>query len=81
MVVSKPPAGMPMMADDVTRRRTLNRERARDVCDRWGGTRADGQTRDGDESEERRARQSSPIARGRRRSIVPAPRALRDEAA
>lgn len=79
MVVSKPPAGMPMMADDVTRRRTLNRERARDVCDRWGGR---GRTvrRATVIREERRARRT-PIARGRRRSIVPAPRALRDEAA
>jgi hypothetical protein len=79
LVVSKPPAGMPMMADDVTRRRTLNRERARDVCDRWGG-RGPKVRRATVIREERRARRT-PIARGRRRSIVPAPRALRDEAA
>ena len=61
LVVSKPPAGMPMMADDVTRRRTLNRERARDVCDRWGGR---GRTvrRATVIREERRARRT-PIAR------------------
>ena len=79
MVVSKPPAGMPMMADFVPLSPDAEPGAREGRLRSVGGTRADGQTRDGDSGRETRA----PHADRARKTPFDRPRPARpsDEAA